>query len=594
MCWAVPQPETLRFCKPGKGPAHLAGAVMSGDDQFSVRPGRIADRRGGAGRTFVGEALAAAQRAGGLAGPRTSGKGAFGRGRAASLAAGRGLNPALRGAVVKARVVRSGHRPGGLGLHLKYLQREGVTKDGERGAMFDAAGDSADPGAFAERCVEDRHHFRFIVSPDDAERLADLRSYTRELMAQAEQDLGTRLDWIAIDHWNTGHPHLHVLVRGRDQEGADLVISRDYISRGLRARAGELVRLELGPRSELEVAEQLTRQAEAQRWTDLDRGLARLSGEEGLIDLRPARGARGDRLHQAQVARMRRLEAMGLARPAGVGRWRLEPSAQTTLEAMGREGDVIARLHSAMRGVGRALDPADFTLGSTAVVGRLAGRGHDDELAGSAFAVVEGTDGRLHHIALQDLADASDAPVGAVVELRSLERGRRVLAVRSDVDLAGQIDADGATWLDRRLLDRTADPPAERGFGQDVQAALAARTEHLIGEGLARRRNGQVVFARDLLATLRGRELDAAAARVAAETAKPHTPSAPGDVVEGVYRRRLDLASGRFAVIEGALGFQLVPWRRDLDERLGREVIATMGEGGRVDWPPARRPQLQI
>ena len=155
----------------------------------------------------------------------------FGRGRAASLAASRMLQARGRGAMVKARVVRQMRSPGALRAHVGYLKRDGVTRDGSPGKLFDAAGDDADGRDFAERCEGDRHHFRFIVSPDDAGELSSLRSFTRELMDQASRDLGTRLDWVAVDHWNTEHPHIHILVRGRADDGADLVISRDYIAR---------------------------------------------------------------------------------------------------------------------------------------------------------------------------------------------------------------------------------------------------------------------------------------------------------------------------------------------------------------------------
>jgi type IV secretory pathway VirD2 relaxase len=114
--------------------------------------------------------------------------------------------------------------------HVAYLKREGVTRDGADARMFDATSDDADTKAFAERCEEDRHHFRFTVSPEDASRMADLRAFTRELVADAERDLGARLEWVAVDHWNTDDPHIHVLVRGRADDGQDLVISRDYIS----------------------------------------------------------------------------------------------------------------------------------------------------------------------------------------------------------------------------------------------------------------------------------------------------------------------------------------------------------------------------
>jgi type IV secretory pathway VirD2 relaxase len=71
--------------------------------------------------------------------------------------------------------------------------------------------------------------------------MTDLKAFTRDVAKQMETDLGTRLDWVAVDHWNTDSPHVHLLVRGVGDEGADLVISRDYISRGLRSRAEELV-----------------------------------------------------------------------------------------------------------------------------------------------------------------------------------------------------------------------------------------------------------------------------------------------------------------------------------------------------------------
>jgi type IV secretory pathway VirD2 relaxase len=172
--------------------------------------------------------------------------------------------------IVKARVVRhrgARFRAAPLARHIAYLEREGVTRDGADARMFDANSDSADERAFAERCDDDRHHFRFIISPEDAGEMADLRTFTRELMADAERDLGTRLDWVAVDHWNTDNPHIHVLLRGKQEDGQDLVINPDYIRSGVRDRAQARVSMELGPRSEREISAALAREAEAERWT---------------------------------------------------------------------------------------------------------------------------------------------------------------------------------------------------------------------------------------------------------------------------------------------------------------------------------------
>ena len=291
---------------------------MSGDDEINIRPGRIRSKQPVRGRSFIARVLTATQKAGGLhrAGARGMSLRGFGRGRAASLGALRGLASSSRGAVVKARVVKHGPKAAPLAAHLSYLRRDGVSRDGAPGKMFDASADAADGRGFAKRCQGDRHHFRFIVSPDDAAELSDLRAFTRDLMGDMARDLGTRIDWVAIDHWNTEYPHIHVLVRGRAEDGGDLVISRDYISRGLRARAAKLVTLELGPRSEQEIHLSLERQVDADRWTPLDQALAREAvGHDGMIDLRPVGDKLGDFERTMLVGRARKLERLGLVAP---------------------------------------------------------------------------------------------------------------------------------------------------------------------------------------------------------------------------------------------------------------------------------------
>ncbi len=575
---------------------------MTGNDDFRVRPGRIRSTRSPRSKSFLAQALKATQKAGGFSrgGPRRSST--FGRGRAASLAASRFLNSGARGAIVKARVVRRLRSPAALRSHISYLQRDGVTRDGAPGKLFEAAGDDADGRAFAERCEGDRHHFRFIVSPDDAGELGSLRTFTRELMDQASRDLATRLDWVAIDHWNTEHPHIHILVRGRADDGKDLVISRDYISTGLRARAGDLVTLELGPRSELEIRKGLEAETTAERWTRLDRVLARQAGgADGVIDLRPNREAPRDPLHEIRIGRMRTLERLGLAEPAGPARWVLAVDAEQRLRALGERGDIIKRLHKTLTKDGVARAPSSWALEGERhgepVMGRLIARGLDDELRGTAFAVVDGIDGRVHHLKLPDIDAAGDGPIGGIVELRRFEdaRGRQriALAVRSDLDLDQQVTAEGATWLDRRLVAREGTDLSRAGFGSEVRAALDRRIDTLVEQGLARRDGDKVTLGRNLIGTLRNRELDSVGRRLAAEAGLTHLRAEPGENVAGIYSRRLSLSSGRFAMIDNGLSFQLVPWLPSLERELGRQVSGIAGPGG-VDWNFGRKRELSL
>ncbi len=579
---------------------------MSRDDDLRVRLGRVRDRgRARRAKPFIAQALAAAEKAGGF--NRRASDGArsstFGRGRAASFAAARRQTDRARGAMVKARVVRQGIKRAPLSSHLEYLRRDGVTKDGAPGRMFDAEGDNTDHRAFAERCSGDRHHFRFIVSPDDAEQLSDLRAFTRDLMTQAERDLGTKLDWVAVDHWNTEHPHIHVIVRGIADDGRDLVISRDYISEGLRARAGHLVTLELGPRNDLEVRRRLGAEIDADRWTRLDRALAaEAARHDRIVDLRPEADHTldGD-IGSALVGRMRKLERLGLAEPLGSARWYLSERTEPTLRVLGERSDIIKRIHRGLAQLRIERSLGDYVLEEAdpagPIIGRLIARGLDDELRGSAYAVIDGTDGRTHHVRLSDLDATSDGAPGSIVELRRFEdsrgRERTAIAVRSDLPLAAQVEATGATWVDRQLLAREPWALSSGGFGLEVQQAMNARAEHLVSENLARHEGQRIIFARNLLDTLRRRELDQAAAGMAADSGLPYHPAADGDVVTGIYRQRLNLASGRYAMIDDGLGFSLVPWTPSLEQHLSREVLG-IARVGRIEWTFARSRGLGI
>lgn len=577
---------------------------MTGDDDFRVRIGRPRDRASTGARrlkSFVDQVMAAANKAGhvgkGWGSGRRSGGPRVGRGVAAArFGAGRQTQ---RRVLVKARVIRHQgvrFRAAPLGRHIAYLERDGVTRDGGPGQLFNASGDQVDRDVFAARCEDDRHHFRFIVSPEDAGEMQDLRAFTRELMDDMSRDLGTRLDWVAIDHWNTDNPHIHVLIRGRADDGGDLVIDRDYIREGLRNRAQDRVALELGPRSEQEVRRTLEREVQAERWTSLDHRLRRIGDRNaGVIDLRPFMNDAAAHERQLLIGRAQTLERLGLATPVSPAVWALQPDAEPALRALAVRGDIIKTMHAAMVREGRRPDVSGFAIHDQnvqdPVIGRLVERGHHDELSGSAYAVVEGVDGRTHHLRFADLETTGDAKPGAIVELRAWDdeqgRQRQALAIRSDLPVEDQITTRGETWLDRQLIAR--EPTAlGGGFGREVEQALQGRADHLVEEGLAQRDGRRILFARNLLQTLRRRELDDAVQKVSAETGLAHRPSAPGDAVSGVYRRRVMLASGRFAMIDDGLGFQLVPWRPALERHLDREVMGTMTPGGGVDWSLGR------
>lgn len=123
---------------------------------------------------------------------------------------------------------------------------------------------------------------------------------------------------------------------------------------------------------------------------------------------------------------------------------------------------------------------------------------------------------------------------------------------------------------------------------------MNARAEHLIEQGLAERQGRSVIFARNLIDTLRRREVEALGEKLAAESGRPFSRSATGEYVAGTYRQRFALASGRFAMIDDGLGFQLVPWSPSLEKQLGRHVSGVARGDGGIDWGFGRRRGLGL
>ena len=646
------------------------------DEDFRPHLGRARDSSAKRSRTFLRQVLVATALAGGLrrlSGRRFDGS-RIGRGAAAGRVLGardRFAGSRGRRAIVKTRLVRLGGK--GLGAaraHLRYIQRDGVTREGTAGTLYGRGTDVADGKAFLERAGEDRHQFRFILSAEDGDQIADLRPLTRRFMSQMEADLGTRLDWVAADHLDTGHPHTHVMLRGADDAGGNLVIAREYIAHGMRERLAELVTLDLGPRTDLEIQRKLAREMQAERLTEIDRQLLREADSGRCI----AAGHRDPFRHALRAGRLKKLEALGLAEDLGQGRWRLADGLAERLREMGERGDIIRTMQRAMSAQGLERSPSDRVVHGargpvSPVVGRVVGRGLSDELADRHYLLVDGVDGRLHHLEIGAGDSVEPLPAGAIVRasanakearpadlmvaevaaancgrysiaahrrhdpsaseayaeahvrrLEALRRGgvgverlpdgswrvpadfgvqaaafeaRAMLRRPVNVELLSAVPierfagAEGATWLDRELVSSGGEPLRDAGFGREVRSALAVRRQWLLDQGLAREAGGAVTYPKDMLVTLRQRELAAAARQLEGELGLSYAQAEPGRPMSGKLERRVDLASGRFALLTNSREFSLVPWRSDLERHVGRELELRL-KGSGVSWTLGR------
>ena len=380
--------------------------MSGGDDDFRPRLGRIGNRSGGTRgsmRAF-------------LKGARPSGSVR----RKSSSASPRGYTGGRR-AIIQARFVKLGG--GGMGAqraHLGYLQREGAGKDQERAEFYDAEREGVAGQDWLENTKDDRHHFRFIVSAEDGQKLDDLKPFIRDLMVQMEIDLETRLDWIAVDHFNTEHPHTHIVMSGRRDDGHDLVIPREYLSHGMRERAGAILTRDLGLQTAQELEAKLSAGITERRMTGIDRVLARQAGETGQVDLGQVR-----RHREHYQARLRFLESHGLAEPVGGTLWQVPPGLTERLAALERRDMVAARIEHALSVAGLervAALPDEQEQSPRAVTGKLLVIARNDELSDRSHAIIDGLDGRVHHYELGSRHTAGLAP-GDFVQAKPRARG---------------------------------------------------------------------------------------------------------------------------------------------------------------------------
>ena len=647
-----------------------------GTEQFEPKLGRMRAPPAKRAARYLAQILRSAARARiGLGRKRRSTAcGRIGRGAGISSllrSRDRLANHRARRAIVKTRLVRlQGRGVGAARAHLRYIQRDGVRRDGSPGILYSAGEDQADGKAFIDRSDGDRHQFRLIVSAEDGAEYAELKPLTRRFMAQMEKDLGTRLDWVAVDHVDTAQPHTHIILRGRDELGQNLVIAREYISRGMRERVGELVTLDLGPRQDAEIRQNLRREISAERLTSIDRRLARDVSAGGTVSA----GHRDPFQHALRAGRLRKLEVLGLAEPIGAGKWRLAAHMEDRLRRLGERGDIIRTMQRELTARGLERSPADRVvhgdaLTEPAVVGRVIARGLSDEMADRHYLLVDGVDGRAHHIdigrgdAVEALPEdaivrihpreggtrASDRLVAEIAEanggrysidlhlqfdplarvefaeahvrrLEAIRRGggnverlnggtwhiqpdhleqaaafeqRRARSAPVRVELVSPIPLnqlpvrDGATWLDHELAGDSPEPLRDAGFGREVLSALTLRQRWLLAQGLGEQVDGQFSMRPGSLAQLRQREISAAAAQLSGELGLDFVPAEEGERVEGILRRRVDLASGRFALIENGRDFSLVPWRPVLERHMGKEVSGIARHDG-VSWTIGR------
>ncbi len=316
--------------------------------------------------------------------------------------------------------------------HFAYLERDGVEKDGSPGVAYDGSG-RLERAEFETDIEAEQRQFRIIISPEDGNDL-DLERYVQTYMQRIEEDLGRKLIWVAVNHYNTDNPHAHVVIRGVDADGREVLLDPEYVSHGLRHVAQELATRELGPVPALERRARLQREVGLLRYTSLDAALERRA-VDGVFRERPRDSLgrhRDPHWDPALRKRLEVLEGMGLATWRGRDEWSLAPTLGADLRRMQRHAEALGVIQKVLPvdpGRCRIIDrdePAasEREAFERGVQGVLRWKGLDE--AGRFCVVVETISGVVYHLPVAQRV-ANEARVGQVLEIkRAVDKDARI------------------------------------------------------------------------------------------------------------------------------------------------------------------------
>lgn len=368
--------------------------------------------------------------------------------------------------------------------HGIYIARESaVGKQGGAGFALDESGKDVAAVLAKWQAAGDERIWKIILSPEFGERL-DLEKMTRDFVARSEKQCATSLEWAAVSHFNTEHPHVHLVIRGRREDGTPLKLPRDFVKQGMRSLAEEACTLQLGPRTELDAVAASEREVREHRYTSLDRTLERRGSREHEVGAEHLRVAVDPRLINNPVAssarerhlqtRLTVLQGMGLAHQAGPGEWLLRVDFAAVLKAMQLAHDrqkMLARSGGLLSDPRLRLNVLDFRR-TPEVQGRVLVHGEEEQAfgAGRHYLLLEGTDAQVHMIfytpEMEQARSTGRLKPNSFIQMRLQRSGEKAIVRVSDLgDAAAILRNKAFLRSSAQKLQRQGVIPSEEGWG---------------------------------------------------------------------------------------------------------------------------------
>lgn len=370
-----------------------------------------------------------------------------------------------------------------------------------------------------------------------------------------------------------------------------MIIARDYISQGLRERARDLATLELGIETEDNLQRKLAQEVDAQRFTRLDRSILQ-DTDQGILAI-TSKMSKDKRAHAHRMGRLKKLQAMGFAEELKPGVWKIADRTENTLRQLGERGDIINIMQRVLREAGVDRGISDYSIFDAAkpdsnITGKIVAIGLSNEMQDHHYVVVDGTDGKLHYAEIGRLSKYDPPSKELVVTIRGSDVESRLnqtmkpnarMFIESHIPFGDLASANGATWLDRKLLTKQPETYREKGFGAEANRALRLRQNWLVQQQLMTDKSGQLVAQRQMLKELTRRDIAKAGSNLANRSDLSHVSASELGSPNTKIVRSIRMASGRFAMMQKGKEFALVPWKQAIQMRKGKGLGIDAGKG---------------
>jgi hypothetical protein len=356
------------------------------------------------------------------------------------------------------------------GVHGRYLARQGAQLEDKPGLGFDTNDEDLNIPKTLKRWQEDGDPrlWKIIISPEMAHKL-DLKEHIRAVMGHVEKDLGTKLEWVAIDHYNTDNPHAHVVLRGIDQNGKDLKINQEYFTKGFRQRSIQEATRALGLRLEQDVLLKRQENIRAMHITEIDREIARKLNKDNFISLKLPQSDFMKNQELQLKDRLKFLEEMGVAKSVSSVSWHVDPGFIDHLRFIQTQQDIVKTKN---RHIKDMLDPNLPVVvnklehvGDT-LIGMVVGMGLSESPGEPRYMLIEGIDNKIHYLLTpdgitkkRDSGDLSNGDLICLIRKEFIKEGEnqeqkkiRYLFAESFKDLNGLVNNERLSEIDMYIL----------------------------------------------------------------------------------------------------------------------------------------------